>query len=104
MPTSTNNIIAFPYLLTQIYLITRVQENQDIDQFIRTWTTKYVVLIKDNANPISKEAKIGATMIRKVYVAKGKEIETTRLTDKGETLTTTTQFEPQISTNATGTC
>ncbi|KAF3624125.1 hypothetical protein FXO37_31516 [Capsicum annuum] len=49
--TSTNKVMAFLCLLTQICLNAGVQELPDVDQFIIACTTKNLGLFRDNATP-----------------------------------------------------
>ncbi|KAF3677330.1 hypothetical protein FXO37_04880 [Capsicum annuum] len=80
-----------------------VQELPDIDQFIKSRTTTDLGLIRDDDNPISKAAKIGATMIREIFEAISHGNNTIRFTNMGATPMKTTQSEPQTSTKAAGT-
>lgn len=54
---STTTVMTLPCLLTKIFLDARAQELPDVDQFIRSYTTIDLVLIKYDAHPMSKAAK-----------------------------------------------
>ncbi|KAF3672270.1 hypothetical protein FXO37_07617 [Capsicum annuum] len=91
--TSTDIILAFPCLLTQIFLYTEVPELLDIDRFLRRRTTIDLGLIKDVTNPISKIAKMTSTMVNDAYESQGKRQDT----ERGGTPTETGQSKPQAS-------
>lgn len=50
--TRTDTVLAFPYLVTQIFLEARVPELPDIDQFLWLRTKTDLRLIRDITNPI----------------------------------------------------
>ncbi|KAF3684980.1 hypothetical protein FXO38_00027 [Capsicum annuum] len=65
----TNTILAFPFLLIQIYLDAGVQEFPGINRFLRPKTTIDMGLIKDVSNLISKMTKLATSMVSDTYEA-----------------------------------
>lgn len=82
---STDIVLAFPFFLTQISFDVGLQELLDVDHFIRSRTITNLGWIRDVDNPLSKEAKMGAIIIREAYEVRGNRVDTTGLTVLGET-------------------
>lgn len=70
--------------MTKVFLDARVKQVLEVDQFMRPCSTTDLGLISDVANPISKTAKLGATLIQVVYEVTGHETDTTGFTDIDE--------------------
>lgn len=85
--TITNLVMAFPCLLTQIFLEAGVPELLDINRFFRLRITNNLGLVRDITNPISKMEKLGVSKISKAYKARGDD--TTGFTNISDTLTET---------------
>lgn len=82
---STDTIITFLCLLTQIYLDVGVPDLPDIDMFIRLCYTINLSLSRCVVNPMYKASKIGESMRTKAFGTRGPSIETSGLTDLGNT-------------------
>lgn len=55
--------LAYPWMITQIFFDTGVQELLGIDQFDEPKNCMDLGLIKDAANPMAREARWGAEML-----------------------------------------
>lgn len=71
----------------------------DIDQFIQPQAMIELGLIKDNDNLISNVAKIGATIFKEAFEAKGHEIDTIAFTNMDDTTMEIDKSKPQTTTN-----
>lgn len=67
--TSTDTVLAFPFLLIQIYLDVGLQKLAGFDRFLMPRTTTDLGLIRDVIHLISNMAKLEASMVSDVYEA-----------------------------------
>lgn len=59
-------VLAFPSLLTQIFLEARVTKLPDINKYIEPKTTTDLGLIRDTMNPMTKKAKQRAVILAEI--------------------------------------
>lgn len=90
----TDTALAFPCLLTQIFLDEKVIEIPGVYEFIKPLSNTNLDPIQDVASPISKPVKLGATLFREKFWAIGHRINTPGLTNIFETLDETSQSKP----------
>ncbi|KAF3614120.1 hypothetical protein FXO38_35844 [Capsicum annuum] len=94
---NTTIFMAFPCMFTHICLDMGVAEVPGIDMLLRLKTKTNLGLIRDVSNPISKEDKLGATIIQGAFEDGGHRDDTAGFTDMGDSPTKTGHSKNQTS-------
>lgn len=90
---SKDTVMAFPILLTEIFLDVNVPKLPDVDRYIKPQTTNDL-FISYKANPMSTGGKKGATLTCQVYEAREHKTDMICFINMHNTHTATRLFEP----------